>query len=476
MNTLRKLRLSLALLLSVALFIFWIPAVFGESAEQVNEVRQILEQYHLSKPVDEDLKDSSITGMVESLHDPYTQFFDEEQWKSFTSALEQTFVGVGIVMNEEKSTGTVYVEDTIAGSPAETAGVLPGDVLVSADDKLFKGKSITDIQNIIRGEAGTNVALSISRNGKIMIFNITRKLIQIPAVTTRLLGNGVGYLALSGFTLDAGSQVKSQLSQLEQSGITSLVLDLRNNGGGYVNTAQEIASLFVKDGVLAHMRDRDGNDHPLEVKGDVKSYPVIILVNGNSASASELLSGALQDYGVAKLVGTKTYGKGVVQSLIPLQSGGMLKVTIQEYFTPLDRKVDKIGLTPDVVLEGAPEQLIGAFRLAGGQRVTLTSGNGVLAVNGVRSAQSGVAWQDKTVWYVNLKLAASLTGAKLSYDTKNHVYTLVRDTLVHTIKTNDYHLKIKDGKSNIDVRLLAKWYSGVTFSSSGDTLKLSAAE
>ncbi|MCD9021022.1 S41 family peptidase [Cohnella silvisoli] len=474
MKTLRKLRLSLALLLSVALFTIWTPAVFGESAEQIKEVRQLLEQYHLSKPNDDDLSATEIDKMVESLHDPYTEYFDEEQWKTFNSALEQTFVGVGIVMSEEK--GTVYVEDVIPGSPAETAGVQPGDALVSADAKSFKGKSIADIQNAIRGEAGSIVALSVFRSGKTLTFNIPRKSLQIPIVTTRLLGNGVGYLALSGFTSDAGSQVKRQLAELEQSGLTSLVLDLRNNGGGYVNTAQEIASLFVKDGVLAHMRDRDGNDHPLEVKGDTKSYPVVILVNGNSASASELLAGALQDYGVAKLVGTKTFGKGVVQSIIPVQSGGMLKVTIQEYFTPLDHKVNKIGLMPDVVLEGVAEQLIGAYRLAGGQRVTLTSGKGVLTVNGVRIAQTGVAWQDKTVWYVNLKLAASIAGAKLTYDTKNHAYSLVKGTQTHTIKTNDYHLKINEGKSNIDVRLLAKWYSGLTFSSSGETLKLSAAK
>jgi carboxyl-terminal processing protease len=473
MNVLRKLRISFALLLSLSLFAIGIPAVFGESAEQTTEVRDLLEQYHLSKPTDEELSGKAITDMVDSLHDPYTQYFDEEQWKSFNSALEQTFVGVGIVMSDEK--GTVYVEDVIPGSPAEAAGVQPGDALVSADDKSFQGKSVSDIQNVIRGTEGTVVHLAVSRNGKEVKFDITRKSIQIPVVTTRLLGNGVGYLALSGFTANAASQVKQQLTELEQSGLSSLVLDLRNNGGGYVNTAQEIAGLFVKEGVLAHMKDRDGNDHPLEVKGDVKPYPVVILVNGNSASASELLSGALQDYGVAKLVGTKTYGKGVVQSIIPLKSGGVLKVTIQEYFTPTGRKVDKVGLAPNLVLDGAAEQLIGAFRLAGGQRVTLTSGKGVLAVNGVRIAQSGVAWQDKTVWFVNLKLAASLTGAKLSYDSKNHVYSLAKGTQVRTIKTNDVHLQIKDGKSNIDARLLAKWYAGFTFSASGDTLKLSAA-
>jgi carboxyl-terminal processing protease len=473
LNVLSKLRISFALLLSLTLFAIGIPTVFGESAEQTQEVRELLEQYHLSNPKDEDLSDKAISEMVKSLHDPYTQYFDEKEWKSFNSVLEQTFVGVGIVMSEEK--GTVFVEDVIPGSPAEEAGVQPGDALVSADGKSFQGKTIPDIQDVIRGVEGTVVNLSVSRSGTTLNFDITRKSIQLPVVTTRLLGSGVGYLALSGFTSDAGSQVKRQLAELEQSGLTSLVLDLRNNGGGYVNTAQEIAGLFVKEGVLAHMKDRDGNDHPLDVKGDVKPYPVTILVNGNSASASELLSGALQDYGVAKLVGTQTFGKGVVQSIIPLKSGGMLKVTIQEYFTPTGRKVDKVGLTPNVVLDGAAEQLIGAYRLSGGQSVTVTSGKGVLTVNGVRTVQSGISWQDKTVWFVNIRLAAALTDAKLSYDAKNHMISLTKGTQVRKIKTNDVHVRIKEGKSNIDARLLAKWYSGFTFSASGDTLKLTTA-
>jgi carboxyl-terminal processing protease len=472
MTLFKRLRISLALLVSLALLGIWTPAVFAESADQVVEVRELLEQYHLSKPNNEDLKSDVIDEMVDSLHDPYTQYFDEEEWKSFNSALEQTFVGIGIVMFEEN--GKVFVEDVLAGSPAEIAGIEPSDALISSNGVTLLGKSVAEIQVQLRGVEGSVVALGVSRNGKTLNFKVKRQSIQIPIVTSRILGNGVGYLSLSGFTSDAGKQVKSNLAELEKSGLTSLVLDLRNNGGGYVNTAQEIAGLFVKAGVLAHLRDREGKDHPLEVTGSVKPYPVVILVNGGSASASELLSGALQDYGVAKLVGTQTYGKGVVQSLIQVQSGGMLKVTIQEYFTPTGRKVDKVGLRPDVVLDGAAEQLIAAYRLVGGQNVTMLSGNGILKVNGVRMSQPGVTFKEKNVWYINLKLAAALTGGQLKYDAKKHEYTLTKGAKAQTIKTNDSHLKIKDGKSNIDVRLLAKWYSNFKFSSVGDKLKISA--
>ncbi|WP_239614345.1 S41 family peptidase [Cohnella mopanensis] len=472
MNLIKKMRLTLVLLLTMAMLLVGAPVALGATEDQIEEVRSLLEQYHLSKPEDTALTNKEMEDMVDSLHDPYTKYFDDDQWNSFNSSLEQTFVGVGIVMIEER--GVVYVEDVIPDSPAEKAGILPGDELVGADAKSFKGKTTLEIQSELRGKEGTVVNLSVSRGGKTLKFKVTRKSVQLPVVTTKMLDKGVGYLALSGFTLEAGKVFKQKLEELEKNGLTSLVLDLRDNGGGYVNAAQEIAGLFVKEGILAHMRDREGVDQPLDISGSTKPYSVVVLVNGNSASASELLSGALQDYGVAKLVGTKTYGKGVVQSLIPVKSGGMLKVTIQEYYTPTGRKVDKVGLTPDLVVNGVAEQLIGAYRLAGGQKLTVTSGKGVLTINGVRMAQPGAAWQENNVWYVNLKLASALIGAKLTYNSKSHTYTLTKGTQVQTFTTNDSHLRIKEGQTNIDVRLLKKWFAGFTYSAGTDTIKLMA--
>jgi len=475
MTVLKRWRLALILFLCLALLGVSAPAAFADTSEQVQEVRQLLEQYHYSKPDATVLSGDNIEQMISALDDPYTEYFDAQRWQLFSSALEQSFVGIGIVMAEED--GVVYVEDVIPGSGAEAAGVLPGDALVSAGKQSLRGKSVAEIQNELRGAEGTAVELGIVRYGKTYKFRIVRKALQVPTVATRMLGDGVGYLALSGFTSDAAAEVKAGLAQLERGGMNTLVFDLRNNGGGYVHTAQEIAGLFVKDGVLAHMKDRDGTDQPLEVKGETKPYPIIILVNGNSASASELLAGALQDYGIAKLAGAQTFGKGVVQSLISLKSGGVLKVTIQEYFTPNWRKVDKTGLKPDIVQSGAAEQLIEAFRAAGGKTVTIVSGKGVVSVNGVRTALVGTAMKNKKgIWHVNLRLAVSALGAKLKYDGKQRTFTVTRGTVSHTIPTNDYHVMIKDGKSFIDVRLLKKWFADVRYSATGSTFKLSAGQ
>ncbi|MFC5467663.1 S41 family peptidase [Cohnella suwonensis] len=474
MNRLRKLRnlrIAITLSLSFALLTVGTPA-FAASAQQVQEVRELLEQYHISKPDDGLLAADEIDKMVEALHDPYTQYFDDDDWNAFASSLDQKFVGVGIVMSQGKD--AVLVESVVPGSPAEAAGVLPGDVIAGADGQSLKGKTVEQVQKQLRGEAGTTVQLQFTRGGKAITFSIERKEVHLPVVTAKLLSPGIGYLALSGFTSDSGSEVKRQLEQLETQGLTSLVLDLRNNGGGYVDAAQAIASLFIDKGVLAHMMDRDGTDRPIELLGTKKPYTVVVLVNGNSASASELLSGALQDYGVAKLVGTKTYGKGVVQSLIPVKSGGVLKVTVQEYLTPTGRKVDKTGLIPDVYAKGMAEQLVDAYRLAGGMGIELTLERGIATMNGLTMAEPNAAIWNKKTWYVDTRLAAALVGANVSYDSQAHAVKLTKGASQLSLKTNDVRMIVKDGRSNVDVGLIAKTFAGFAYSVSGETLKLSA--
>lgn len=469
----RTIRRAIAALLTALLLSgVWAPSVsWAETKEQLNEVRQILEEYHLSKPSDKDLNQTEIDKMVESLHDPYTQYFDDEEWKSFASGLEQNFTGIGIVLVQEN--GRVYIEEVIAGSPAEKAGFQAGDVISAVNGKSAKGLSISDLQGKLRGIAGTSVTVGVDRNGKALTLTAVRQALQLPAASGQMMGEGVGYLALTGFTTDAGTQFAKQLDKLEKSGMTSLVIDLRNNGGGYVTAAQKIAGLFVKNGVLAHLKDRDGNDDPLPLSGGGKPYPVTILVNGYSASASELLAGALQDYGVAKLVGTKTYGKGVVQSIIPLQSGGVIKVTVQEYFTPKGRKVDKTGLQPDQVVEGAEEQLIEAYRDSGGTQLAASVGKGTVVINGVRTTHPYAAVQQANRWYVSLRLAAALTGASVGYDAKTKSVTVSRDGKAFRLKSGDGRLIYKNGWNLIDLSVMEQWFPSLTGDAVGGLLNLS---
>ncbi|MCC3373210.1 S41 family peptidase [Cohnella sp. REN36] len=436
------------------------------SSAKADEIRQLLEQYHISKPTDETLDDAAIDGMIDSLNDPYTEYFSEEQMKGFSNLLEQTFVGIGIVMTEDDK--IVYIEDVISGSPAQQAGLQPGDAILSVDGVSMAGKTIADVQRASQGVEGTKVKFGVKRGEQKLLFQVVRQTVHMPAASSKMMGDGVGYLDLDTFSSDAASKFAKELKQLEQQGLQSLIVDLRSNGGGYVDQAQLIASQFIDDGVLAHLLDRDGNDTPLAVQGTTKPYPVWILVNGGSASASELLSGALQDYGIAKLIGTKTYGKGVVQRLVPVPSGGTLKVTVQEYLTPNGNHVDKVGLQPDLVVEGSLEQLMAGFRAAGGRTLTLTLGKGSAVVNGVRVAQPGLVLKKNGVWYVRTKLGANVAEAMLSYDAKAKQIVLLRDSASFRASVKDGQAILVDGVSYLDVRLLAKWFGDVQWSAAGD--------
>jgi carboxyl-terminal processing protease len=445
-------------------------AADASSSTQTEDVKKLLEEYHLSKPTDAELDDAAIQGMVDSLQDPYTEYFTADQWKDFQNYMEQTYVGVGIVLTEDG--GLSYVQDVVPSGPAAKAGVKPGDQIVSVGGQNVQGKSYLELNGLLIGQAGTNVALVLNRNGSPLTVKLVRSDVQLPIATSLMMPGGIGYLNLSAFSSDASAKFNEELAKLEKAGLQSLIVDLRDNGGGYIDQAQKIAQDFVAGGVLAHMTDRDGADHPLELKGTSKSYPVFVLVNGNTASASELLSGALQDYGIAKLIGTRTYGKGVVQQILNVPSGGVLKVTIEEYYTPNGHKVDHKGLTPDRVVNGAAEQLIAAYRAAGGRSLTMTAGKGTVTVNGVRIGQASATVLRDGATYLNTRLAASFSGATVRYDAaaKAVVFTLGAHAIRLPVKGPG--LLVTDGVSYVDVKQLAKWVPGLTWSYSAGTLTL----
>lgn len=470
MNRIRTIRRILSLIVILSLLFGAAPAVLAATAEQTEDVKQLLEEYHLSAPADEDLNAAAIQGMIESLQDPYTEYFTDDEWQQFSNYLSQTYVGVGIVNTSDG--GKLYVQDVIPNSPAAEAGLKPGDALVSVNGTNVEKMSLLELNEVIAGGEGSRVTIKVRRGGSVLSFTMTRSSIQIPVASSQMLGGGIGYLSLSLFSLDAADKFNQELGKLEQSGMKSLIIDLRDNGGGYVDQAQQIADNFVKEGVLAHLKDRDGVDHPLALEGQTKPYKVYILVNENTASASELLSGSLQDYGVAKLIGSRTYGKGVVQQVMSVPSGGVLKVTIEEYYTPNGRKVDHTGLAPDIAVQGYAQQLMTAIRAAGGKPATLTAGNGSVLIDGVRMQASDVVVRKNGVPYIDLKLAASFLGGTVNYDAKTHTLSIVAGGQTHRLESSDSHLILKNGANNIDVRLLGKWLPKLRWSDANGILKL----
>ena len=299
---------------------------------------------------EEKLKDGAIKGYVEGLGDKYTEYISKDEMKKFTENINGSFMGIGIYMIADESTGKIIVHHPISDSPAYKAGIKAGDVIVSVDGVEYGYDELNTIADHIKGEAGTKVKLVIERDGKNIDFEIERAKIETNPITSKMLEKDIGYLNLPSFDKDVSKKLKEKIDDLIAKGAKSLILDLRNNGGGMVDECEEITDLFLdKDKTIMTTKDKKGNVQKSVTKNK-KTYdlPLVILVNENTASASEILTGALKDNNRIKVIGTKTYGKGVIQSVFNLSDGSGLKITTAEYFTPNGIEINKKGITPDI--------------------------------------------------------------------------------------------------------------------------------
>ncbi len=296
---------------------------------------------------------AALAGEAAALHDPYTLLFHPPQFKTFNAYLNgDDFGGIGAVVTLEPSGGRARVESVMSQGPAERAGVEAADEIVAIDGKPL-GSGGGAVRAALRGKIGTTVRLTIVRAGEPLPspLGVTRARITPPLVLAKMLGEGVGYAQLTRFGDDAAAQLLTALTTLERQGARGLVLDLRGNGGGYGDEAKKVASAFIASGPIFTTRERGGAMTVERASGKAAfSGKLAVLVDGDTASAAEIVAGALQDDGLATLVGTKTFGKGVVQSVFPLPDGAALKVTTARYFTPNGRNIDGAGIVPDVVV------------------------------------------------------------------------------------------------------------------------------
>jgi carboxyl-terminal processing protease len=438
----------------------------ASASERVSEVLELLEGSHVSAPSKDSLANAAIAGMVDSLKDPYTVYFSEEEWNQFEGSLEQHYVGIGVRVGEDKE-GILIVE-VFAGTPAEAAGLRRGDII-----------TLDDVVKTILGPEGSTVNLTVKRDDSTFDIKPSRKQVQIPVVVSRMYDNGVGYMQLSSFSSDADESVTKHLDQLKSKGMTSLVFDLRNNGGGLLDSALNIAKLFIKEGVLIHTKDRDNVDDPVVIKnGTTQAFPLYILVNEYSASASEVLTGALQDYGVvAKVIGVNTFGKGSVQQVHPLKGGGALKITIEEYLTPNMRKVNKVGLQPDVQTEGDIPQLITALRVAGVQSFTIQANKRNISVNGADLSETFNFYNENGRAYVPSRVLAALTDASITWNAETETVDITAGSTTASFEVADQGDMInKAGVSYMDVSVFASLFPQLSWSMEGDVLTLTSAK
>lgn len=307
-------------------------------------------------PTDDQITYAAIRGMLASLGDRYTRFLDPEQFKQMQEENHGDFQGIGAQL--DKKDGEIIIKKPIAKSPAIRAGLKAGDIILKVDDKIIHGMDIEDVVKHIRGERGTKVKLTIKREGVPAPFDveIIRDVIESPIVEFRMQdeANKIGYLSLAQFNEKSDEQFDYALGELESQGMRGLVLDLRNNPGGLLEICIDIGSRLIKDGNIVIIKQGDGTEER-RVKQSLHDHklglPLAVLINGNSASASEILAGAIRDHHVGTIIGTDSFGKGLVQTIIPLDNGSAVSITTAKYLTPNLHDVNKEKIHPDIVIE-----------------------------------------------------------------------------------------------------------------------------
>lgn len=318
--------------------------------KSISKFKKIIDEYYLGDVDEEKLKEGALKGYIEAIGDEYTEYYTKEEMDSFEEDTLGNFTGIGIYMVKDTENNVIKVLTPIEGTPAYNAGIQPGDIISKVDGVEYTGEQMTEAANKIKGEVGTTVKLGIIRGTESLELEIKRENIKINHVESKTLDNNIGYLKLSTFDEGCADEFKQKYDELNANkNIKALVVDLRNNGGGLVEEALNIADYFTdKDSKLLITVDKKEKEEIRKAKqSKYINVPVIVLINENTASASEILAGALRDNGIAKIVGTKSYGKGVIQEVLTLQDGTGIKITTNEYFTPNKTKINKVGIEPD---------------------------------------------------------------------------------------------------------------------------------
>jgi len=317
--------------------------------DKLLEMQEIAEYYFYEEVDPAKLIDGAALGLLTGLDDPYSFYYSPEDYKELWEDDEGEYAGVGIQISGNYATGICTVSRVFDNGPAREAGVHKGDILYKVEDLYVDAFSLQDAVDIMRGTPGTDVNVTFLRNGEEISFVLTRAQINVNRVDAMMLDEGIGYIALYEFAGDCAAKFETALNDVVSQGAKGVIIDLRDNPGGWVDDAETIGDLFLDKGTLCYLQYRDGTREYYHTKNGKTDVQLVLLLNENSASSSEILAGALKDRANATIVGVQSYGKGIVQSVLPISNDGSgMQLTIAQYFTPAGNKVHKIGITPDV--------------------------------------------------------------------------------------------------------------------------------
>lgn len=324
------------------------------TTSKIEIIEETIEKYYLSGSDISTLEDGIYSGMVDALGDPYSVYYSAHELEEIQQKTEGIYYGIGAYISKGATDEFCTISGTIEGTPAEEAGLRAGDIIYEVDGVLAQGMETTEIVALIKGEEGTTVTLTLIREGEsdYLYVPVERREIESPTVQWEMLENNIGYIGIAEFDDVTTDQFAEALAECRGSGMEGLILDLRSNPGGNLSTVCDIARMLLPEGLIVYTEDKNG--HREEYTSDGKreiDIPLVVLVNGYSASASEILAGAVQDYGVGTIMGTTTFGKGIVQRIISLSDGSAVKLTVSKYYTPDGNDIHEKGIVPDVEVE-----------------------------------------------------------------------------------------------------------------------------
>lgn len=321
-------------------------------------LKNIIDKKYLGEINEEELYEGAIKGYISALNDKYSSYYTKEEMDDVNLALLGNYVGVGAYLQADLDNNVIKVLSPIEDSPAKEAGLLSGDIIYKVDGIEYNGEEINKASNAMKGKEGTTVDVEVIRDGEIKKFTITRRSIKVYHISSEVIENDIGYMYIQTFDEGCAEEFKQKYEELSKKNIKSLVIDLRDNGGGIVDEALKILDCMLDKNQIALITvDKDGKEQISKTEENKTiDIPIVVLVNEQTASASEIMAGALKDHKRAIIVGTKTYGKGVIQELMYLTSGAALKLTTNEYYTPNRNKINEIGIIPDYEIKLTKEE------------------------------------------------------------------------------------------------------------------------
>ncbi|MCD8009380.1 MAG: S41 family peptidase [Lachnospiraceae bacterium] len=349
-------------------------AEFNEELEsKLAEINAYIDSAFIFDVDEEQMMDSLLAGYLEGLDDDYSAYYTAEEYEETMSDSDGSYVGIGVAVQQDTTTMVITVMTVYAGSPAEASGMEKGDVLQAVDGTDITQEELSDVVNRIRGEEGTQVTVTVLRDGETLDLTMTRESLDKETVEYEMLDDGIGYILLTEFDNVSVSQMEEAITALREEGMEKLILDLRDNPGGLLTSVVSIADLFLPETNIFYAEDKQGDQTRYDSSAEqLCTEELVVLVNGNSASASEVLAGSLKDNDRATLVGTQTFGKGIVQTFYQLSDGSGIKLTTAHYFTPNGTDIHGVGIEPDLVVEDdgeteADEQLEAALEAIRGE-------------------------------------------------------------------------------------------------------------